>query len=207
VSSAYLNVYKILRTWLKFMQYIVINYIDIVERLSEEQKEKDKKIELEAADGPASPSRTKKAEELRAIRISNNKLPRIDIIFCLSSILNFESIMWIDISFNSLTKISKALAETCPNLSTLYMQANQIAKISDLKVLSSLTKLKSLTMFGNPVEESKHYRNMIFYQCPSLHQLDFAPITSSQRKKVSDRTCFLYLGINKYRILIEYVLD
>ena len=109
--------------------------------------------------------------------------------------------MWIDISFNQITKISKDLAVQCPNLKTLYMQSNQIAKITDLKILSNLTNLTSLTLFGNPVEESKHYRNMIFYSCPGLHQLDFTLITSSQRTKVLiimpslPLLCYIYIYI------------
>ena len=92
------------------------------------------------------------------------------------------------------------------------MQANQIQKIMDLKPLTDIKHLKKLVLFGmfsadtclfiydnicnfdndhqlilnpsgNPVEESKHYRNMIFYLCPRLSELDYTPITASQRKK------------------------
>ena len=48
-------------------------------------------------------------------------------------------------------QISKNLATTCPNLTTLYMQANQIQKIMDMKPLANIKKLKKLVLFGTYV--------------------------------------------------------
>ena len=164
--------------------------------LADVQKTREKSAEAGGSETTTSPTKIRRNEEIKAVRISNNRIERIDVIFSMSLTVNFEAILWLDISFNGIKKISKDLAVTCPNLTTLYMQANQVTKISNLKVLHSLTKLKSLTLFGNPVEESKHYRNMIFYQCPGLHQLDFTPITAAQRKKVTMSAIFQQLRPN-----------
>lgn len=96
-----------------------------------------------------------------------------------------EDVMWLDLSFNQIGRIDESLAATFPNVTTLYLHANQITKLSHIKKLSGLTKLKSLTLYGNPVEENKHYRNYILYCFPELQQLDFCVITSNQRQKVS----------------------
>jgi hypothetical protein len=75
------------------------------------------------------------------------------------------------------------MAKNFPNLALLYMQANQVSKLTELKKLSHFKKLKSLVLFGNPVEGSKHYRNMILWACPQLQILDFCPITKAQRAR------------------------
>ena len=82
-----------------------------------------------------------------------------------------------------------------PNLTTLYLHANQITKLSNIKKLAGLTQLKSLTLYGNPLEENKHYRNYILHIFPELQQLDFSVITSGQREKVLLLFLFIYLFI------------
>ena len=64
--------------------------------LAEEEKEKEKKMEHDLAEGKVtSPGGKQMAEEIRAVRISNNHIERIDEIFCLSTLVNFENILWI----------------------------------------------------------------------------------------------------------------
>lgn len=45
--------------------------------------------------------------------------------------------------------------------------------------------MKSLTLYGNPVEEMKHYRNVVLYYFPNLTQLDFSVISPGEREKVA----------------------
>jgi Leucine-rich repeat (LRR) protein len=92
--------------------------------------------------------------------------------------------MWLDLSFNQIGSVNESLVATFPNVTTLYLHANQITKLSHIKKLSGFTHLKSLTLYGNPVEENKHYKNYILYCFPELQQLDFCVITTSQRQKV-----------------------
>ena len=56
---------------------------------------------------PTSPKTRKKNEKetYKAIRIGNNHIDNIDTIFCLSNHVNFDNILWIDLSFNLLTKV------------------------------------------------------------------------------------------------------
>jgi Leucine-rich repeat (LRR) protein len=122
--------------------------------------------------------------EVKAIRLGNNLLSDTGSIGkSLSSQVDTERILWIDLSFNKLSKISEELQTAFPNVTTLYLQANQISRLSEIKKLGMFKNLKSLTLFGNPVEGNKHYRNMVLYSCPNLHILDFCPITPSQRKR------------------------
>jgi hypothetical protein len=40
----------------------------------------------------------------------------------------------------------------------LYLHANRIEKVSEIRALATLPKLVKLTLHGNPVEEKKNYR-------------------------------------------------
>jgi Leucine-rich repeat (LRR) protein len=93
--------------------------------------------------------------------------------------------MWIDLSFNQLKRVDEDLASLLPNIQTLYLHANQISRYSDIRRLSCFTQIKSLTLYGNPVEELKHYRNVVLYYFPKLTQLDFSVITAGEREKVA----------------------
>jgi hypothetical protein len=40
-------------------------------------------------------------------------------------------------------------------------------------------------MYGNPVEENKHYKLMLIFCCPNAHQIDFSTVTARQKGMVS----------------------
>lgn len=122
----------------------------------------------------------------RALRLANNELTKLDMIINPIISLKFDplNILWLDLSFNAISGVSETLAEHFPNLTTLYLHANKISKLSDIRKLSGLTKLRSLTMYGNPVEDNIHYRNMMIYAHPEIIQIDFCTITQRQRDQV-----------------------
>jgi Leucine-rich repeat (LRR) protein len=125
-------------------------------------------------------------EEIKGLRLSNNSIPNFLIFDSIeASYLDANKIQWIDLSFNQLKKIDENLAAHLPNVATLYLHANQIARYSDIRRLSCFTHIKSLTLYGNPVEEQKHYRNVVLYYFPNLTQLDFSVISPGEREKVA----------------------
>lgn len=123
--------------------------------------------------------------KVRAIRLGNNYLPQIDTIFTASQhLLRTENILWLDFSFNNITRISADLYRFFPNVRTINLHANQIKSLPEIKNLSTLTELHSLTLYGNPVEGKKHYKNYTLYYCRNLGQFDKSTITKEQRAKV-----------------------
>jgi Leucine-rich repeat (LRR) protein len=134
---------------------------------------------------PLSPNKTKRrVSERKAVRLGNNNFTNLDVVATsLKGSVDPEVVHWIDLSFNQIEKIGDLLAKTFPNVQLLYLQANRISKLSDLRKLSAFKNLKSLVLFGNPIEESKHYRNMVLWACPQLQILDFCPITRQQRER------------------------
>ena len=68
-----------------------------------------------------------------------------------------------------------------PSLQVLNLQANRISDLKQVKKLGELPKLKKLSLFGNPIEEKKHYRSYVITVCPLVGQLDFSVVTNQER--------------------------
>ncbi|ORY26427.1 hypothetical protein BCR33DRAFT_773773 [Rhizoclosmatium globosum] len=118
-----------------------------------------------------------------AIRLPNNHLETLDNLFTLSAKI-VESplhIAWIDLSFNNLKVIDKELLQF-PTLSTLYLHANEISDLSEIDKLVALDRLRTLTLHGNPVENSKGYRQYTISRLITLKHLDFCAITKQDKK-------------------------
>jgi len=147
-------------------------------------------LTLTATGSPVgSPSRRKKQtsrEEVKALRLGNNNISLLSILSTktLTHRIDTTKVLWIDLSFNNLEKIAADFAETFPSLTTLHLQANKIAKLSQIKKLGSLKHLKSLAMYGNPVEENKHYRNFVLHTCAALTQFDASPVCEYEKKRM-----------------------
>lgn len=131
-----------------------------------------------------SPTKGKKnREEVKAIRLTNNNISNLVILVNpISNTLDTFKVLWLDLSFNLIKKISEEFIQAFSNVTTLYLQANQISRLSEIKKFSKFAELKSLSLYGNPVEEHKHYRNYTFYYCPKLTQFDMSPVTKVERK-------------------------
>jgi hypothetical protein len=135
--------------------------------------------------GSESPSKTKSQPEIKAIRLSNNLITDTAIIVTpIMRCFDTSKILWLDLSFNHITTISASLATQFPNITTLYLQANQISKLTEIKKLGSLTKLKSLALYGNPLEENKHYKNFTLYICQKVTYFDNSTVTKQDRQKI-----------------------
>ena len=146
-------------------------------------------------------------EVWKALRLGNNSISTIRVFESISTHFDHTLIQWLDLSFNHLARVDESLVALFPNLTTLYLHANQITKLSNIKKLAGLTQLKSLTLYGNPLEENKHYRNYILHIFPELQQLDFSVITSGQREKVLLLFLFIYFFILFSSYLIFQMLS
>ena len=125
-----------------------------------------------------------------AFNVSNNKLITIEgihrVLDSLLPELTFPSklskvqlIQWIDISRNKLTNIHKDICEL-PYLKILYVHGNNIQEIEKVTALGNCKSLTALTLYGNPMDHIKGYRNFIIEMCPLLEKLDGAVISEKE---------------------------
>lgn len=117
------------------------------------------------------------------IRLSNNSLVdtrglyqlALDLVECP------EDIAWLDLSFNEIEEVTDDILEF-PNLKMIYLHGNKISSLTDLSRLKLLPNLYSLTLHGNPLENSPGYRSSILTMLPYLRSLDFAKVTDRERE-------------------------
>ncbi|EDV25042.1 Leucine-rich repeat-containing protein 51 [Trichoplax sp. H2] len=96
-----------------------------------------------------------------------------------------NGLSWLDLSFNSITKIDKVLLNY-PCIKVLYLHGNKIEDIEEIDKLASLTELKSIALHGNPIVDVQGYRNYVLSLLPNLRQLDFSAVTKQDIRLAAD---------------------
>ncbi|KAK9805285.1 hypothetical protein WJX72_011079 [[Myrmecia] bisecta] len=117
-----------------------------------------------------------------AVRLNNNKLSTLGgLEHALQDVLDCPAeLRWLDCSHNHLTHIEDVVTHY-PQLQMLYLHANQIVKLSEVKKLARLERLTKLTLHGNPIAEQPHYRLFVAAHLPHLKMLDFVGLTKVDR--------------------------
>ncbi|CBY38052.1 unnamed protein product [Oikopleura dioica] len=114
-----------------------------------------------------------------SIRLSNNIIVELTgFSTAMESIINnaFNALQSVDLSFNEIHKIDASF-DHFPNIRSLYLHGNQINSLNEVKKLRSLTKLKRLTLHGNPIDNLPNYRLFILYIIPTLQTFDFSGVS------------------------------
>lgn len=130
------------------------------------------------------------------VRLSNNSLTSLGgLLSALTPVMAMptQNLMWLDVSFNGLTRIGDALAEF-PHLKVLYFHGNTVTHLGSVRKLSSLQYLSKVTFHGNPIEHKKSYRSYIVAALPTIKSLDFTTITHNDRVKSSTWRTTFYKG-------------
>ncbi|TMW68996.1 hypothetical protein Poli38472_001152 [Pythium oligandrum] len=133
----------------------------------------------------SSPTKQKQPTAL-SLRANNNKIASLsDMDDALTAVFDHPTrLQWLDLSGNALTSIPPAAFAQYPDIFTLQLHGNQLSKYSDIdNIAKYLTKLHSLTLHGNPIEEKKHYKSYVIASFPQLKQLDFSCVTKGDREK------------------------
>jgi len=132
----------------------------------------------------------KKAVELEiatALRLDNNELSNLKRLEqSIAPIVSRPNMLcWLDLSFNKLTKL-EPIVEACPGLKVLYLHVNLVSDVKEVDSLGDLTELTTLTLQGNPLEDSlkPSYRYRVAAAVgPTLRKLDFSSLTVIEKDK------------------------
>jgi Leucine-rich repeat (LRR) protein len=94
-----------------------------------------------------------------------------------------ENLLWIDLSYNYLITIDEEISKF-PNLQNLYLNYNYIKDLGQTQKLGKMKNLKSLNLFGNPVEQVPGYRmwvlGVMYEESDSLKKFDQVVITAKE---------------------------
>jgi len=86
------------------------------------------------------------------------------------------------INNNKVIRIGENLEESVPNIESIILTNNSMQELGDLDVLSTLPKLETLSLLGNPVTTKPHYRQYVINKVPQLRILDFRKVGLKERK-------------------------
>jgi len=85
------------------------------------------------------------------------------------------------LSNNRVARIAPGLGDVIPNLNTLILSNNKIESFTDIDNLSSLTKLKFISLLNNPVTQKPNYRLYIIAKLPGIKVIDFKKVKSKEK--------------------------
>ncbi|CAG9560359.1 unnamed protein product [Danaus chrysippus] len=86
---------------------------------------------------------------------------------------------------NRIVRLTENLEQYLPNLETLVLTNNNLSELGDLDPLSTLPKLRTLSLMHNPVANKQHYRAYVAYKLPELRLLDFRKIKQKEREEAN----------------------
>ena len=129
----------------------------------------------------------------RGVRLSNNNLMDVNGLFdVMLEILETPlELTWVDLSFNNIASLS-GLSALPENLTVLYLHANNITSLNEVAVLLRFTELRTLTLYGNPIEDIKNYRFCILSMFPKLKTFDKVTVTDRDKQTAEAYRAFFW---------------
>lgn len=86
------------------------------------------------------------------------------------------NLIWIDLSHNRLVSLVDDFS-MFPQLKNLYLHVNFIYDFKQIEKLLAVSKLKSLTIHANPLENYSEFRVLIGTIIPQLQKIDSTLLT------------------------------
>merc|ERR1711976_56883 len=131
--------------------------------------------------------RGNKISFIENLSATENQFDSIDLsdnsIACLENFPILPRLHTIIMNNNRINKISENLENKVPNLEMLILTNNKIEALIDSEKLRGFSKLKYLSLIGNPISKLDNYRLYVISRCKHLIWLDFKRIKISERQE------------------------
>ncbi|KAF5195106.1 U2 small nuclear ribonucleoprotein a [Thalictrum thalictroides] len=85
------------------------------------------------------------------------------------------------INNNRITRINPNIGEYLPKVHTLVLTNNRLVNLAEIDPLSSLSKLRFLSLVDNNITKKPNYRLYVIYKLKSLRLLDFKKVKHKER--------------------------
>lgn len=113
------------------------------------------------------------------IDLSDNEISRIE------NIPKLNRLKSLIVANNSVSWIAPDVFESLPELTSLVLTSNRIARMSSLLPLAPLRRLERLSLLHNPVTKEPHYKSFIIHlvgYSRTLRFIDFQRVTDKDRE-------------------------
>ncbi|KAL4450147.1 hypothetical protein ABPG77_010816 [Micractinium sp. CCAP 211/92] len=112
-----------------------------------------------------------------SIDLSDNSIVRLE------GFPKLPRLQCLHLSNNRINRIARNLEEAIPKLEWLILTNNRLANLQDLDSLSTLPRLRFLSLLDNPVTKQPHYRLYVIARCKKLKMLDFRKVKLTEREE------------------------
>ncbi|RZF42747.1 hypothetical protein LSTR_LSTR013438 [Laodelphax striatellus] len=137
---------------------------------------RDRELDLRGFKIPVIENLGATLDQFDTIDLSDNDIRKLD------GFPVLKRLKTIILNNNRIVRIAEGLETKIANLETLVLTGNSIAELADLDPLSTLPKLKSLSLLQCPVSGKAHYRLYVAFKLPQLKVLDFRKIKEKVRR-------------------------
>jgi len=137
---------------------------------------KERELDLRGVKAPAIENLGATNDQYDSIDLSDNEVRKLDgfpLLRRLGTIL---------LNNNRISKIGSTVSNNLPNLHTLILSGNTIAKLAEIDELAQFEQLKWLSLLDNPVCKEKDYRLYTIRKCAALTVLDFRKVKPRERE-------------------------
>lgn len=86
---------------------------------------------------------------------------------------------------NRISRIAKGLEASIPNLEILVLTNNKISNLQDIDPLSTMKKLRILSLLDNPVTKKPGYRLYVISRIEGLKALDFRKVKLKEKQEAA----------------------
>lgn len=112
-----------------------------------------------------------------SIDLSDNSIVRLE------GFPKLPRLQCLHLNNNRINRIARNLEEAIPKLEWLILTNNRLANLADLDSLSTLPRLKYLSLLDNPVTKQPGYRLYVIGRCKKLKMLDFRKVKQKEREE------------------------
>ena len=105
---------------------------------------------------------------------------------------SFANLQWLDLQHNYITNLTEEITNFS-NIRMLYLHCNYIYDLKEFIKLKKLTKLKGLTVHGNPIVRLPNFRLHLIDLFPELKKLDTVLVTKDERDSA-------YVWVNTFNV-------
>lgn len=114
--------------------------------------------------------------------LMSNKIPDLTGFYNIVDqvMVSCDNLRWIDLSHNTFSKLTTDFGRFA-QLRSLYLHCNKIRDMEELRKIQNISKLRTLTIHGNPLDQLPNFRTYVIAVLPNIKKLDTVLVSYKER--------------------------